>query len=221
MNDHIWVVIAAVAGTTSILLYITKEMIAPLIRWRRLKNPVEFFFNVTTKQFYDIGYLCQDNDEHITKDLVAPACMSELCVQLIAHIKVGFVQNYFVAGFQGDLDQKPEIDNYFLPFVRTGVQRKRPGIDTTHYVDHHGNYHIEDQRIRPRGSRATYGFEITTKKPGIYPMKIEISADGVESTHSLCLVVEERPNTQVRCFRHSECFVTPSRLPFVASELTL
>jgi hypothetical protein len=113
--------------------------------------------------------------------------------------------------------EKPHIHYWFHPFIKIGRSTKKPGKFRGHYVDYHDNYHIEEERHRTNKQIVTNAFKISTHDPGKYALKMGITADGVDGTAWLDVLVQEAPKRKMRCVEHRFCQITPR--PAINSDL--
>lgn len=213
MKDHAWIVTGALLAGASVVLYFAREVIGPLWRNYRLHDPIELEFVITKKDWADLSYVEQDNDQHRTKDLVLPSYSNNLYIQLQYRVKISFRLLHLAVHFTGNQDESPYIDRWYLPFIKRGRPEKSPESDDNHYIDHHLVYHITDMIDRTKRDFIQCGFQINTREPGEYYLHFEISAEGVPSIHKLMVIVEDKPHTRVRCFEHSDCFISPASAP--------
>jgi hypothetical protein len=209
-EDHIWVVIAALCAAGSLAFYLAKDIIKPFLHWRILKKrPIDSYFIIEDKHKYHLGYLHQDDRSHKTLDLTVPSHRDDIYIQLIMQARTAFTLSHLVFGFDGLRGKYPFIKHYSLGFIKVGISDRHPGEWPSHYIDHHDRYHITDTTFYPKKQWKTVGFKITTRHPGVYRGRLELSVDGVEFTDYVNLYVEEEPERIMRCVDHKDCFIRP------------
>jgi hypothetical protein len=174
--DHYLLYVSTVFVILTTAAYCLREFAYPFYRRWRLKHPARAYFIITSKDRFDLEYAEQDQREHKVKCLVLPSHTRNLLLHLILEAKVDFMQNGLEFVFEGD-GRKPLFNYWYHPFVKTGsTTGKYPG----HYIDFHDNYHIEAVRQVAKGLTQTSTFMITTREPGIFYLKVNIVADGVD-----------------------------------------
>ena len=171
---------------------------------------------ITSSDRHDLRYVVQDDEEHVTKELVLPANTDDLLIYFNLIARLDFTQTHLELLFEGDRETKPLIRYYFLPYIKISPpatpREKKPGEAPGHFIDYHDNYHIDEIRHKARRQTTTYGFKISTRSAGLYTFKISISAGGVEGTPSLPVRVESRPTTIMKCTRREHwrgCYLKP------------
>jgi hypothetical protein len=207
----------------SLLFYLLKEFFGPWYRRFKLKRPVTPFFIITSSDKYTLEYAVQDAHEHWTKVLVLPANTDDLLLHFIWKSKLDFTQYYLELSFEQNglrrslarwrrtkvKQKKLQIRYWFHPFIKIGQSTRKPGKFRGHYVDYHDNYHIEEERHRAKKQIVTYAFKISTHDPGKYALKMGITADGVDGTAWLDVLVKEAPKRKMRCVEHWFCQIKP------------
>jgi hypothetical protein len=203
--DHYLLYVSTVFVILTTAAYCFREFIQPLYRRWRLKEPARSYFIVTSKDRFDLKYAVQDEGEHKLEYLVLPSHTHALLLHIVLEAKIDFMQNGLEFVFEGD-GRKPLFNYWHHPFVRTGTSTKKPGEHPGHYIDYHDNYHIEGNRQVAKGLSQTSAFMITTRDPGIYYLKVNIIADGVDGVAEgtrgaigLRVRVEDHPTTKMKC----------------------
>ena len=210
LKDHTLLVASATFILLTLVAYVIREFIEPKYRDYVLQHPVKPQFVITSSDRYDVGYAPQDYREHFVDELTLPSHTENVFLHFILKAKVAFEQMHLELSFEGDRASRPLFDYYFLPFIKIGTREKRPGEAQGHYIDYHDNYHIDETRDRAKNQTIVYGFMITTRAAGIYPLKIGIAASGIDGTAWLTVRVEDHPSTRMRCAEHARCFITPT-----------
>jgi hypothetical protein len=97
---------------------------------------------------------------------------------------------------------------------------RKPGEYQGHYIDYHGNYHIDSGGRTAKGQWITSAFDISTREPGIYYLKVCIIAEGVDGeaegtpgANGLRIRVENPVRYLMRCTDHKNCIIKP--LPII------
>jgi hypothetical protein len=207
--DHYLLITSTVFIILTLIAYIAKEFLSPLIRSIRLRHPIKARFVITSADRYNIGYAPQDEFEHEVKTLVLPSFTHNLFVHLLWTVKLSFKQYHLEISLGGERTKKPIINHYFHPFFKMGDATRIPGEYPGHYIDYHDNYHVDVVRDYAKGQFVTAGFKVTTRDPGTYTLKIGIAADGVDGTAELDILVEDIPKTLMKCKKHANCRLQP------------
>src|SRR5262249_32817850 len=155
-----------------------REFIQPIVKKYKLRHPMSGVFVITSADRYKIPYAIQDENEHLTKELIVPA-NSLVYLHMRFKNNLGFTQHHFTFYFDGDRAKNPEIKEWFVPFVKEGENKRSPKTSRDHYIDYHGAYHIGETIPRAKGDYTVYSFNVATREPGLYNAIVEISADGI------------------------------------------
>jgi hypothetical protein len=107
MSDRAWIIIAALFAGASVLLYLITEIAKPLLRYVKLRDPIDFHFVVTKRAWAELSHVIQDDDEHRTKDMVYPSHSPNIYMQLQFLVKISFRQTHLSVNFSGDQDKCP------------------------------------------------------------------------------------------------------------------
>jgi hypothetical protein len=208
--DHGLLVVSTVFIILTLVAYFIREFIQPLARRHlMLKWAVQSDFVIVETEKYKNDFVIQDDDEHLTSELIVPP-HEDVYIHLRFKNRFSFTQYHFALYFSGDIDKKPTVENFHLKFVRRGQRRdKSPETDSSHYIDYHGCYHIEETKHRAWGDYFVYAFNIKTREPGTYNAEITINADGVSAVSRLKLRVEPYSSQRMRCTCHWGCFIRP------------
>lgn len=214
--DHYLLVVSTVFIILTLVAYCLKEFVYPIVRKIRLRYPAKAYFLITSIDRFDLWYAKQDEDEHETEILALPSHTHNLLLHVVWRPKLDFIQSGAEFSFEGDREKKPLIHYWFHPFVSVGEQTKKPGEYSGHYLDYHGNYHIEGVHNRAKRQTLTSAFIVTTRDPGIYYFKISIVADGVDGVVDgtpgaigLRVRVEDHPIKTTKCHLHANCIIEP------------
>jgi hypothetical protein len=179
--ERYWWLAPSVAGFAA-LLVIWFNWGQHKIRAWRLRRP----FNVhltTAEKGSEVFY-----EMHWPKD-------SEVLIQLRIKPRLHFTRHELIFGFLGDRSSRPVPIKAVNTFVKRGVRREQsPEENEQHVLDHNDNYHIAEKREWTRPNTYTVGFLVQTRRPGRYPMRLELITDGGESipVEELVLIVEDR-----------------------------
>jgi hypothetical protein len=209
---------AALSLLTLILVYYT-QIARPRSRRRKLKRPCDAYFIVTSADRRRLGYVSQDEREHFLKELVVPA--GEIVpIEILIEPRMNFRYAELIFGFEDmqNLTSKPVVESFYAPFIVRGARQKgSPENNYSHYVDHHGHYHIAENRDVSLKTYRSMGFSIRTREPGVYAATIAFTGDEVEGETNLKLRVEAKPETTMTCAwpTHDKCKLTPLPLQAV------
>jgi hypothetical protein len=99
MTDRAWIILAALCATASVILYVCREMVAPIWHHFKLRDPIDLHFVVTKREWAALSYVEQNDSEHRTKDLVYPSHTTDLYLQLQYFIKTSFKQTHLAVHF--------------------------------------------------------------------------------------------------------------------------
>jgi hypothetical protein len=212
-TDHAWVVAAALFAGATFVAYLLKEIAPSLYRHFRIKNPCKVCFVITSFDRGTVDYVIQDDKEHFTRELIVPT-NHDVYVQILFKAKIAFMQHQLTLVFENPhhATEPPLVDHYKLQFVRIGESEKFPKADVGHWIDHHDTYHITEERPRAKHQYFTYGFIVKTRDAGNFPMSIGLGFDGSEVDYRLNFIVQEKPNTRMKCTEHFGCWVSPKRV---------
>jgi hypothetical protein len=214
--DRLLLILSTTFVILSVVAYWIREFAGPVWRRRRLTSPVKARFLITSRDRYDLRYAMQDDREHETELLVLPSHTHAVLMHVVWKVKLDFTQHELEFSFEGNETEKPLFDCWFHPFIRSGDRRRVPGVHPGHYLDYHGNYHIERVRQSAKGQTVTAAFLIHTRGPGIYYLKIGIVADGVDGVADgtagatgLRIIVQDHATRNMRCKTHPRCRIGP------------
>jgi hypothetical protein len=198
-----------VAASATVFLYLIREFFLPLARSIRVRfRAVRCLWCITSSDKYVLKYAAQDSDEHELPELVLPSRTEDLFIHILIRPRVSFRKTAVEYAIERENQSlmPPVINFWYHPFVARGVTEKRPDrdhrlYDRAHYVDYHGNYHINEETVWPRKQTITSGFKINTHDEGVFMLKISIvSADGITAISKLPLRIETAPySVQIDC----------------------
>jgi hypothetical protein len=122
---------------------------------------------------------------------------SEVLVQLRIAPKLHYTQHELIFGFVGDQRTRPFPVSVINTFIKIGKHRTQsPKYDDGHSISHRDNYHIKETRQYTYPNVYTIGFLVRTRKPGRYPIRLEVITDCGEGkpVKELVFIVEDRSN---------------------------
>lgn len=120
---------------------------------------------------------------------------SETIVNLRIHPLVHFTRYELVFGFEGDENSRPPPIKAVNTFIKIGRRREQSPADTdSHAIDSNNNYHIKETVELTRGNVFTVGFQVQTRQPGRYPVRLEFITDSGQNDpiENLVFIVEDR-----------------------------
>jgi hypothetical protein len=210
-----WPIVSAVLSATVVLLTVYTQIMRPRNRRRKLKQPFDAYFLITSLRF-PLTYALQDDKEHFVKELVVPP-NTEVPIQIVLEPKVSFMQHELSFGCEENLadENKPSATEYFVPFVVKGLRGSgKPDKDHPgHYIDYNGFYHVRENYLYTKDTRVI-GFKLQTKATGVYAAQIYTTTDDVRGRADLTIRVEQPARTKMRCHMKAHqvrgCFVTPT-----------
>lgn len=212
LPDHFWEFnIIEVITLGGGLLLLAAGLVGWLHRKWRLRSPCELFFLVPKESTRNVPYVLQDVDrEHRLKKLFLPAGDSFI-VELILRPRTTFHFQDFYWGFdQGG----PEIRRFLNPFVTRGqLKESSPETNPAHYTDHHGHYHIREERTFASQETYVWGFEITTNNVGDFKATFSFVDAGQIGVGELEVTVYDRNTSeqiQMSCVKHENCVLRPA-----------
>lgn len=184
-TGQLWLTGVAVGLSASILaVQAWVNFIRPAIRKRKMKSPYSVSFK-----------LGLSGDAPTAQELTVPAYSeAQIDLRILSHLS--YAEHEITVGFEGQEDERPLIRYVSQKFVKVGLLKKRvPGIDEGHYVDYNDNYHIKTRAERLAGRHSALGFMVKTRKPGRYPISVEVATDAGEacSRNKPILIVEAKP----------------------------
>lgn len=102
-NDHLWVMSAAIFAGATFIAYLLTEIVPPVYRYFRRKDPCKVCFVITSFDRGIVDYAIQDDKEHLTQELIVPA-NHDVYVQILFKAKIAFMQHQLVAAFENPHD---------------------------------------------------------------------------------------------------------------------
>jgi hypothetical protein len=120
---------------------------------------------------------------------------SKVIVNLRLKPHLNFTRYELIFGFDGDESSRPVPIKAVNTFIKIGNRREQsPGKTDGHGIDYRDHYHIKETVETTKGNVYSLGFEIKTRKPGRYPIHLEMITDGGHSEfpERLYFVVEDR-----------------------------
>ncbi len=153
----------------------------------------------------------KDGELHQVSVVVLPS-NSDCEVQLMAHVRFGFMQHEFMFRINGDRSRIPKIREYFADWVAEGsIGRGKPGDPPSHYIDSKGGYHIREEGVRSRGNEYRMGYKIHTGPAGVFPTVLKFIHELGDGGSDLSVRVEDDPSTPMKCDKrgHKNRFVAP------------
>ncbi len=127
-------------------------------------------------------------------DLHVPA-HSKVMVQVRIRPRMQYRQTEIVFGFNGDPVTRPVPLQVLNRFIKKGMNRKQdPDTTPNHYIDNDNHYHIVTTVDRSPPNTQALEFIVQTKKPGHYPVLLEVITDSGEAKpkNDLDITVVER-----------------------------
>jgi hypothetical protein len=181
--EKFWWLAPSVAGFAAILV-IWFNWGQHKIRAFRARRPFEAFLTIAPEKGRDSW--C--HELHVPPN-------TEIAIQLRIRPRLHYRQLSFAIGFGGIEADRPRPIKVLNTFIKEGLRREQsPADNENHYIDYNNWYHIRDEVERIRPNFYAYGFLVQTKKPGRYPVLVEIITDCGEGKPSkeLHLIVEDR-----------------------------
>lgn len=134
-----------------------------------LKDPfAKLVFLIPRADNFKVAYYDQLKDKHRTiKKLELPA-NSTMTIFLMFKPKENFTTNDMYFGFEGNKGEKPSFIKYNNPFV---VSTNCPEIK--YLIDWHEDFHLKNEKHFYKYEYYVYGFDIETKKTGVYDLYIK------------------------------------------------
>ncbi len=168
--------------------------------------PCEVHFLIPDKQRATISYIKQDDREHKVNCLILPP-NSELPILFWIKPRIVFEEIDVSFGFEGNLNEKPELIRYYNPFIYKGKKEINPG-DEGHYIDYHRYYHIKNTRIRTPAQINVQGFMIQTHGLGKYEVRVAFSGHDPNRASRLYIIVKDIAEKEtVKCVWHRKCYL--------------
>jgi hypothetical protein len=138
-----WSMVSAFLSAATLFLVWYVNFFRPWRRRRRLRQPFDAYFLITSTGRFRLDYVQQNDREHYVKKLVVPP-RKEVPIQIVLEPRVSFMQHELYFGCDEHLEdeQKPRATEYFVPFVREGVRGsgKPDEAHPGHYTDYNGFY---------------------------------------------------------------------------------
>lgn len=161
-------------------------------------------------------FAVDDNNDnrHLVDKLVLPANRQQP-IALRIWPKINYKQTDLLVNIGSQMEDKPEILNYYNAFVSRGKGRfESPETNDRHYVDRKGAYHITNEKMTTKPNTFTVGYSVRTKTAGCYPLRIAaVTDDGEALPKNECFIlVEEEPSTRMKCFKHEDCYIDPKEI---------
>jgi hypothetical protein len=185
--ERYWWLAPTVAGFAALLVIWFNWGQHRIRSWRMRRA---FNVHLTTAEGKEVFY-----EMHWPRD-------SEVLMQLRIKPRLHFTRHELVFGFLGDPSSRPVPIRSVNTFVKRGIRREQgPEENEKHILDHNDNYHIAETREWTRPNTYALGFLVQTRKPGRYPIRLELITDAGESkpVERLVLIVEDRLSGALLC----------------------
>lgn len=154
------------------------NLIAPWRRRHRMKTPFKAYFRT------DNG--AKPMELHVRAN-------AGVIVQINREPRLHYTEHEIVLGFEGLPDERPFATAAVNLFMKRGqMKRRAPDTDERHYIDDKDAYHIRETRELTRGNCYSSGFEVQTRVPGRFPLRLLSLTDAGEGRpqQQLVLVVD-------------------------------
>lgn len=155
------------------------------VRACRLRTPF--------KAYLTYGPDVRNEDEQTTLRLPAN---SQVYVQIRIRPVVHYKQLEIVFGCEGDRTIRPVPLRVFNRFIKIGLNREQdPTKNSNNYIDNDDHYHIVAMMDRSPGNTQALEFVVKTKKPGNFPILLQVITDAGEAKpkNNLSLTVVAGP----------------------------
>ena len=169
-ND--WIAYAALIASGFYFSY--REWIAPRLRARRLRNPVDAYCVIPRAGHHVLGYAEQDWQDHFVKDVTLPSqtsCQLQFCLLP----RLSYQESKVLFGFLGDPSKKPIVQEFRNLYVKKGAGGSgRPGAPES--------THLDTRLLLRRSSSGRLksvpfdlGYLVQTREAGHYSAELRIS----------------------------------------------
>jgi hypothetical protein len=198
-----WSMVSAFFSAAAVFLVWYVNFFRPWRRRRRLRQPFDAYFLITSTGRFRLDYVQQNDREHYVKKLVVPP-RKEVLIQIVLEPRVSFMQHELYFGCDEHLEdeEKPRATEYFVPFVREGVRGsgKPDEAHPGHYTDYNGFYHVREDYLYTADTRVI-GFKLLTGRTGTFRAQVYTVTDDVRGRADLKIKVQEPAKTKMRCYR--------------------
>lgn len=174
-----------------------------------MRNPCEVHFLIPDIKRTELGYVKQDEKEHLVDEIVLPA-NPKVPVEVWIKPKINYYQTEYYFECEGELEGKPRPVKYYNPFVVEGRKEATPRENSNHYIDHHLYYHVRKKGYRVENEVYVSGFIIETRKEGRYKAQLLIHTHEGLGKAELWIRVEDKPKSKMKCVKHESCYLEPS-----------
>jgi hypothetical protein len=210
-GDFWW--ITALLTSCALALTIWVNFVRPKLRLVKLKHPVEAHFTIRDSRQSISDRDVSQGDSHHVRRLVLPSMQKGgVLVEIGFWPRIALHVNQIVISFEGDFSSRPLILERTDHYVTSGA---RPSTARDHSAGHAYRAWVDNDW--DTGTHRVIGFKIKTKKPGLYPVHLDLITNETTGTFvDLEILVEDTPSTQMSCHAKNHgrnCLVRPVPAP--------